>query len=358
MNVNNFFNERFLYYIEWTIIIQLIIVALLVSIIYCVKIYFYIRNKLHQKRFDALKKALTEAAEAKLELSKQLYKKARKSIEDSISIIKSLDETYSTETWQTVKFQLLNQVLLPIADQYTASKNWYKRYLATQCYFLYCSANEEQNLLKLTKDPVTLVAINAAEAAVKSPSQKLIDAIIDNFAEGRHMRQTTFAQVLANIESNLTPFILKKLTSENNIYSRAFCYRLLTCLPPEKTIVNIAFEDINNTHFELKKAALKYLAHSKAENIHTILEKKMDSEDWQVRSTAVSILGQLQAEDAAELIAEKLKDPEWWVRINAAQALSQLGKKGYTLLKQQDPSIDRYAYEAALQVLKTKKKST
>ena len=82
-----------------------------------------------------------------------------------------------------------------------------------------------------------------------------------------------------------------------------------------------------------------------------MIKEYLDDEQWQVRAAAAKSLGMIKDYSALQALGKKLSDKEWWVRIRAAEALGELGDEGAQILKDQSMEKDKYAYEAASQVL-------
>ncbi len=351
--MRNLFSERFLEWIEWAIIIQLVVVALFVICVYGARLYLYLYHRRQQKRRENLRRQLQRAAENSAGISQPLLRLCAKDLDVTVSVIDELDNAYDSQRWKDCKIQIAKQGLAPKARRYSSSRNWFKRYLATQCFHLHFEKEDEPVLIRLIADSVMLVALDAAEVVITNPSQNAVDKMIDCFSETRRIRQDSFAQMLSRFQPHIDHFFIHRLQTEKNPYIRAFCFRMLTYLPVDSSIFEAAFKDADDENIELCIAALTYLSHVKAEGLGKILLQKLDSEHWQLRGKAVSLLAQLNEKGAAEAIAECLKDSQWWVRINAAEALGQMGSEGIALLKRQDASTDKFAYEAAQFVLRT-----
>jgi HEAT repeat protein len=315
------------------------------------KYYFYLRKENQSKKYATLKESLINVVNQKQALNDTILKRCNESMTTLLTVINEMDEEVKSPNWQDIRQTIITKVVLPNARKLSDSKKWFKRYMATQCFNLGKEEGDDSYISQLIKDKVLLVSLNAAEVAVKNPSDELIQSIISTYSQARKIQNATFAKILSNSESNMTPLILNRIIKAEDPYERVFCYRVLSDLPPQKEISPFASSDVHDPNMNLQIATMHYLAHNNAENIENILIENLDNDKWQVRAAAVKLLGQLKSTKSINLISTKLKDSEWWVRINAAQALAELGNKGLAVLKSFDKDSDFFASETAAHVL-------
>lgn len=340
---------------KWILIIEVVIVIIFVIFAYLTKLFFVLKDKQRKKQIIQFRETFKYVLENHKELSHKNIKYFRKSISNVLILMNEFQLEYKdTNYWSDLRQQVIKEVLRFKARHFAKSHDSFKKYLASRCFYFGIEESDELLIENLLKDPILLISLNASRVASKYPSSKLINTIIDNCSEGRRLQQSTFACVIAegaDSSKKLISIIKKRLNHEEDPYVKAFCYRLLTQLPSHEDALAQAERDLESDNLELKLTVLDYLAHLNRKTAITLILHCIDNKSWQVRVRAINLLGELKNEASAQAIGEKLRDREWWVRVRAAQALGKLGEVGINILKSQNPEVDRYAYEAAQQVL-------
>jgi hypothetical protein len=340
---------------KWLLIIEMVIVVIFVIFAYLLKLYFVLNGKHRNKQIIQFRKILQYSLENQKKLSHRNIKLFRKSVSNILILVNEFNLEYKdTEYWPELRQQVINEILRFKARHFAKSRNNFKKYLASRSFYFGIEKRDEPLIDNLLIDPILLVSLNASRVAFKYPSSKLINTIIDICSKGRRLQQSTFAFVIAEgLESfkKLITIIEERLNREEDPYVKTFCYHLLTQLPSHENAFSLAERDLESDNLELKLSVLDYLAHLNQKLAVTLISHCIDNKYWQVRVRAINLLGKLKDKASAQAIGEKLKDPQWWVRLRAAQALGELGDVGINILKSQSPEVDRYAYEAAQQVL-------
>jgi HEAT repeat protein len=165
------------------------------------------------------------------------------------------------------------------------------------------------------------------------------------------LQQSLYAEIIVKKTEGIVPIICDRIAIEKNDYVKAFCYRLLLNLDAVTKISEQAKRDVNSDCLELKLAVLRYIGsiddHAKVAIIYGLV----NDSHWQVRALVAKLLAEIKNEKSIEFLSAMLRDSQWWVRVNAANALLKHGTEGIAVLKSQNPSIDRFAYETAQEVL-------
>lgn len=317
---------------------------------YLTKMYYFFKKNYMLKAKEKIERLLVvmssqENINLQQEIILQKIQLFKKNLPVVLQIMVHLDQDSNLLFWKKVRPFLISHVLLPQARKFAVSRDWLKRYLAVCCFNYKIETKDEHFLVRLIEDKRLLISLNASRIAVSLPTPKLLNTIIDTYAKGRRLQQSTFTGILSSSRSTaLFQIIFERLAKEKNPYTKGFCYRLLAKLPSYGEISPTTEIDLKNNNIELKIAVINYLIHNgKAELIRSYLQ----DEHWEVRAIVAKGLGELHDILSIPLLKEHLQDPAWWVRANSATALMQMGEEGIKILHEQNPDVDRYAFEAA-----------
>lgn len=339
--------DNFIHWVQWLIIIESLFVIAIIVVIYLLKAYYFTRPKSNHKKNQAINGFLQTAIKKNILLSKSQLNLLRR-FDFDLAMLGQLNLSLSLKT------QLIQQVLLPKARRYTQNKDLVKRFLATE-YFRFSMEKEDKILLvKLIHDGVLLVSLNAIQTAFKNGSPFLINSVIDHVGKKGRFYQSINLAFLAESSPSISNIIIERIQRETDPQINAFCFQLLAHLPANEHALILAQELlINTTNLELKLNILNYLAHIQKPAAVEIIRRYLHDDNWVLRTRAVQLLGELKDKASIQTIAILLRDREWWVRHRAAEALGNLGENGIMVLKNQNPRIDQYAFDAANRVLRS-----
>lgn len=332
-------------------IVQFIIVILLVMLAYAVRVFSYLKQQRQQRLQQKITQLILNQIEGKSPFNLRKIKPYAKHLTLLLLVIEQMDLSMPSEQWALFRSQLIETIILPRARVLAYSKIWDKRYLACQAFQLGVRDEDEPLIEALVNDATPLVAINAALIAINCNSERLLDCVINSFAQGRRVQQSAYAQIISGVNAQGVPLIIHRLTSEDNPFVKAFCYRVLTAIPTIDLKAPIPEADLHDDNLDLQLASLAYFCHINPRSSGDLLLQQLHDKHWEVRAKSASLLGDTGDEAFAVKLEGSLKDPQWWVRTNAAQALTKLGKKGMAVLERQDPTVDQYAYEVAANFL-------
>lgn len=332
-------------------IVQVILVVLLLGLAYGLKLYMRTKSNRMLRVSQRLKKSLDKGIKRPKTFTISPLKLYQQNQVLLLELIQAYDATQDSSNWQIIRKQVLNTIILPNARRYARSKQWTKRYIASQSFKLTMHP-DDMNILKiLIDDPVAIISIHSALIAVHYNSQFLVDAVITSFAKGRHIQQSLYAQLVSANSPYLVDFVHNRLYREQDPYVKIFCYRMLSNVAMHIELIDLAFSDMHSQHLELRLAAMVYVYTHDSEKAAPLLVTFLEDELWEVRARAAKLLGKIGKKTFAQPLETCLHDKAWWVRINAAEALAALGPSGVSLLKKQVASVDQYAYDAATEVL-------
>ncbi|NBX84894.1 MAG: HEAT repeat domain-containing protein [Gammaproteobacteria bacterium] len=250
---------------------------------------------------------------------------------------------------------ILINLFLPYLSEDVASLHWPSRNRAAMLlqlknkFLKTLSVHEEAYLLKLMADSIRLVSLNAAIAVCFSPTQKMLDVLIDIFNQNRRSQYEFLTMMTSHAAYRIIPLIQARLIREKDIYTRVFCYRMLRQLPKMEISNPFIKSDLNSEHLDLRLAALAYIAYIEKPHFKDFLIEGLQSIFWEVRARAAKLIGYTRDEHLVPFLEPLLQDKVWWVRFRAAEALSLMGKTGMNVLKAQKIKIDKFANEIAQQ---------
>lgn len=338
---------------EIVIVVEFSLVAIIILATYLLKFFYSLRARRRAKITADVDHFLTEKISKKRAFKSKDFLNKWKKIDILIPVINKFDKNVNSAAWHDLRLTLVHSVILPLARKAAMKKNWVMRFFAAEAFRLANEIDDEKYIVKLSKDSIPLVYLNALSAALKSKSKSALDVIITRMSDERGLTQSTYLQAFDNASATTRSMIEQHLQSTNEPYTRATCYKILLKYSAEKINWNIK-SDIESSNLELRLAALRFLAHNEGKSSIPTLRHHLKDQQWEVRIAAIHCLGDLHAIEAISEIALCLRDPEWWVRINAGQALKNLGKEGIEVLKAQDPNVDKFAFETAQHVLAVK----
>lgn len=340
---------------KWMLGIEIVITISFIALVYIIKLYQVLTSHDGEKLFDEIEAHLKETMNSGRELTRKDKKLLSKAVLVTLKIARHFDaEEKFKQQWEPIRTYIINSVMLPIMRKYYKSRKVYKRYYAAHLFYYYYTPEDAPKVISLIKDPALIISIEASRLGFRMASSELVNASIDVFAKYRRLQQSVFSLIATDCHEEVETIIFERIANEKNPYIKAFCYKLLLRFPAVQDHSEQVQRDLDSETLELRLAALNYSAH----NRHSVklLPKFLVDKQWQMRSTAAKMLGIVKDKTSIEALGNALKDPEWWVRIRAAESLKEMGADGIKVLEKQSPEIDKYAYEAAIQVLMNEKK--
>lgn len=336
--------------LEWIIKLEIILIFLLIIITFISKFYFNFKAKRNQRISNEIEKHLTLVIEGKTPLNAENFSKQWRDLNILLLVMFKIDNTINTSVWTEIKETIADIVLLPIAREKYKSRIWMNRLLSTQCFELWMSAQDENEVCKLLEDKIPLIHLHATIAAIKFSSEKLINLVINIMSARRRLGQAVYLKIFEIAPPQTKDIVENRLKAEKDFFVRATCYKILMELKDYNAILDID-ADIYSTNMELRLSAMRYTSLANKDHAIPLLIKLLQDPQWEIRAASNRLLGDLHATKAIPEITNTLKDKNWWVRVNAANTLKNFGEEGLMVLNAQDPKKDKYAYETAMHVL-------
>ena len=197
--------------------------------------------------------------------------------------------------------------------------------------------------MKLVKDPVPLVHLYAAKAALINHSDAAINYMITRLAAESWANQSINLHAFDNIENNTRTYFEKKLESTIKPDVRAVIYEIMLRYPSAPIKWDIS-SDIHSDNEKLKIASIKFISYVDRDAAIPFLIDLLKDPHWEVRLISLHRLSMLNAKQAISQIIPCLKDPDWWVKISAAEALKNMGEEGERALQSQDLTLDKISF--------------
>lgn len=343
-------DQQIYFYVKIAVIIEIILVISFVFSTYTIKLYTYLSTK---KYYKTIRRTYTKTKNILIE-NYQPKNHEIKFLKKNIRWVLSYLNYHKKPHHEPGFDKITSSILEPIAKKYKNSHFWYKRYLTTQCLKFNLYMVDDKDIKKLLQDPTIIVSLNITEAILNYEDSDYINIIIDHYAQGRHLQQSLFSQTFNNhVTSEIVKKVYNRLDYEKDDYIRIFCYRILAKMNFCAQLPDFIHHDLVSKNIDLVIATLKFVSNGNKKQSLPILRTYLQNPIWQIRAACAKLLGRLKDTTVAARLAELLSDKEWWVRINSAVALSQLGRIGLEFLEAQTYEDDKYAYDAAQNILTT-----
>lgn len=267
-----------------------------------------------------------------------------------LSTSESFDYRFNGESWKKLKKNISENYLLPVARKKFNSFSWVKRNFAARCFALNPLKEDEGILLKLINDPVFLVRSVAAIALARLEHRKGIIDIIRQMSLEKGYAHYFYRDLLLGCSDKVFMWIKEIAEEDQNPLIHLACLELLS----NKfigTIPNYLRADSDSKDANTRLAAVKIIARNPQKDSEDLLIKSLNDPDPEIRKEAITGLQYFPSKETFTELENALKDSVWIVRLQAAQILKKMGQKGIDILKNQDQSIDKNAYDAAQTIL-------
>ncbi len=227
------------------------------------------------------------------------------------------------ESAEKIRKIIILKYLLPMARKKALSKFWISRCLAAKAFNIYASFDDEKYLEKLLNDRSSFIVAETCSAVRYVPTSRLCNFLIDLMTARRRKAYEFYLSVFRSLEDNTKKYIIQRLRTEKDPYTRAICYRILLVYKPVQ-LIEYAYQDALSDNVELAVSAIRFIAYTEGTNVIGIIAKFLTNKAWEVKVVAIQILAQLKAAATMDRIIPLLTDKSWWVRVNAQNALKIL----------------------------------
>jgi hypothetical protein len=333
------------------IIFEFAMVAIFIVLTFILKFFYDWRARRIQAQINQMESYLETATPQQ----KLVFPRKWQKLEYIVPIILRLDQTLKASSWPQVRENLIESIVLPLARNAAtqSQRHWIRRFYAAEVFSLATHREDEKYIQNLVEDEIPLVYLNALPAAIACGSQNLVHAIILQISSQRRLTQGTYLQAFVDAPQDIVSVVVGLLNTSTDPYVRTTCYKILMLSEPTDSTWDLN-ADLSSPNLELRIAALRYLTMRSQNDAIPLLTSLLNDPQWEMKVAALNSLGSLNARTAIPQIAESLRDPEWWVRMNAGQVLLNMGDAGVSILKEQNPNVDKFAYDVAQYLLVTK----
>ena len=337
--------ENINYYLIIVLTLELIILILMLALILGRRIW----SRFHQKKVAKEKQAISQTVinymnNQEALNSKKVFNGFSKDL--VLNQMEAFERRFKGEQWDQLKFEISKAELLPRARKWTKSRHWLNRNFAARCFALSPSESDEKSILSLLDDPEFLVHSMAAVAAVKLEVKEGIFKIVRLMSKVGGYARIFYRDILLQSNSSKVFSWVEEIAAEKDLLTQLACLDLLSGIT--KVITSpVLKEALQSENQAVRFAALKVYAHNPQMDSAEVLLKYMDDPDEEIRAAAASGLEYFATAATIEKLSKALTDPSWIVRVQAANSLKNMGKMGLQVLQQQNPQMNKNAFEAA-----------
>lgn len=325
--------------IELIIIIEFSLIILMIFVTYFAKFSSWLLNRRREKLKLQIEAFLLRSMNERKFNLKQVKRRYKK-IQFLFPIFCKLDEEHrNNPNWLSLRGELINQLLLPLARKRARSRRWLLRLYAADIFKIVYELKDEPLLLRLLRDRIPLVYLHSIETAVKNESEAGINAIITRMAKMSWITQTMYLAPFEKATPIIREYVIKRLNVANEESVRAECYKILMKFNKQQPINWDIQADLKSTNYELRLSALKFYIYVEGDKAVPIMITMLKDPHYEIKIVALQGLVKFKVKEALGPISLCLSDLDWRVKMNAAHALKSFGSEGNNLLKNKSPEL-------------------
>lgn len=349
METFGFLNNRWLLFI--ILFLELAVLVVLLIAIGIRHVWILYKNKKTARDKEIISQIVVDCIEEKNKIAnaKGLAKFANQEI--LLSMLEAFNHRFNGESWEKVRDEAARLYLLDKARKWSKSIFWIRRNYAARCFALSPQSPDQETILHLIDDPIFLVSGSAAAAGIKLEMHQAVMKILQHMSSKSGYARFFYRDLLLKSKSlTIFKWIEDSAYHENEIDLHLICLDLLA---EESMTITHPFlhKYLSSPHPSIRIAALKVFAcNPQRESFEILMEHVKDPEE-EIRSLAVLGLGYFSNENTIQILREALRDNSSKVRLEAAKALKRWGRMGQEILKSQNPSESKEAYDTAQYVL-------
>lgn len=261
-----------------------------------------------------------------------------------LEVVKMMDARCSNEHWLSIRSVFIQDIVFPLAIDFSTSCDWKKRLLAVEAFGLLRDRENHVYIENLVNDSIPLVAIYAGRVALLNHSEEAIDSLIKRIGHERWGAQLIDLHSFNVYPPEAKSYFLRRLNAATEPRIRAALYKILSRYQPGKITWDI-LPDVFSTDDELKISSLKFLTlEDRAMAIPLLIDTLKAKNLNRVRLIVLHCLNVLKAPEAIPALVACLSDENWWIKVSAAEALQNIGPEGVLALKREGIDIDAVSY--------------
>lgn len=338
-------------YILIGILIEVILIILVTILTFILIRWHKYKTKLRRRHHAELINLFRKYFNHEVTLEKDKFRLCRMRQDVLIPLIKDFDKKKGDDPeWIRLRRFLIAEYVFPYLDKFIHSKDFEKIMWSIQGVMLCECLTDEESILKLLNNKMSMIRIFATSIAVKLESEKLINCALDIMAHEKYFLPVVYRRLFKDSSEKVFAIVGKRLASEaEDELLLETCYQILAS-HSEKIPAAIIMRDISSGSTHLRIVIADVAKYMKKEKAVPVLLKALQDSSAIVQTTALISLRILKALEAIDDIAKLLSHKHRWVRYNAAYALWGLGEQGVKVLNSV-PVEDVQAYDIAQEIL-------
>ncbi len=269
-----------------------------------------------------------------------------------LSTMEEFDDRLRGGVWGKVKPEISSKYLLNTARRWANDKSWTRRNFAARSFALTPLDEDRNTILNLMDDPEFLVRGVVSGVAVSEEIKEGVYKILKHMSKAPGYSYYYYRDLLLEgsqlVHSWVEEFGAKE---KNNTKFHVACLDVLEHAFYHVTKIDLE-EDLHSDNPELQEAALQLLSHNPQADSQELLTEELEDLDPHLRAEAAEGLENFPGKPCMIKLEEALSDENAEVRLKAATALKHMGKAGVNILKKQDETKNKMAYEIAQYAIK------
>ncbi|MCP5469147.1 MAG: HEAT repeat domain-containing protein [Chlamydiales bacterium] len=337
------------YYIIWALEI-LVALLLLVSLILG-KIVYEIKQRRVRREEKLFKEILFALMTQQKTLQGFEWKKKLISRDVMLRILENYHANFQDKNWEKVETHLTEAYLLPWARANLLRRRWIHRNHVARIFLLHTEEKDRKNIEGLLEDKSYYVRMIAAEALGEIKVAASIPPLLKRMAREAPRARFIYRHVLLKMPLEEAKEILKVYEEAKEDEMLRLCCLDVLSYKYYGNIHATIRKDLSSPNTEIRLFVCRILGNLASPMTVEDLVVLLHDEESRVRESALKALGEIRSNESFSALLPLLQDPEFEVRLAAAKAIFSFGKKGRTILEQQDWDLNPDAYEVARYVL-------
>lgn len=325
---------------------EILILSIFMSILVLTRIILNYRMKQFKKKQEWLSSKIVSAFQKEQPIDKEISFKGYSSKKLLLTVLEDFDRRIRGGYWETLKNQLAETYLLPTARKLYSSKFWTKRWFAGRCFMLYTLPEDEKIILKLLNDPVFLVQSLAALTVARLENREGILKILTMMALKKGYDHYYYRDVLLQGSKQVFAWIEEIAASQSDKAIHLACLEMLA-----SKIIDLSDPflqaDAESNDPDIRLAAIKVYARNPQVKSFEILYPCLDDSREDIKAEACRGMENFISEKSLNKLKKNFQDEAWNVRLQSARSLAKMIPLGVDYLKEQDPNINKNAYDLA-----------
>jgi len=333
------------------LVLEVITVIVLLVSLTLRKIWEYFNDRWEERSREKLVETLTRCLLENKVIKSCKRMRSFQALSLLLSVLEEFERKFSGKNWNKLKASIFSSCLAGRARKYASSRFWKKRNFSARCFALSPFLRDMEIILKLMDDPVFIVRGIVATAAVTHENKEGIYKIIKQMSRSNGYAYHFYRDLLIKGSQRVFQWIEEFAAIETDTDFHLACLDVFEAVYFRLTKLDIK-KDLNSKDERVHLAALNLLLHNPQPYSMKVISHEMSDQNSHFRSEATMGLEHFLTSKSLRRLRGALKDSDTKVRMSAAATLKKSGDKGLRILRDQNPRMDKKAYEAAQFALK------